>query len=69
MSASLGLALGPLPTQAKLAQLDTLFICGDSYSDAGNSGLLTQGIPPYISGSPPSPYANGRASNGRVAVE
>ena len=69
VSASLGLALGPLPTQAKLAQLDTLFVFGDSYSDAGNSGLLTKGIPPYISGFPPPPYANGRASNGPVAVE
>jgi len=31
--------------------------------------LLTKGIPPYISGFPPPPYANGRASNGPVAVE
>jgi len=69
VTASLGLALGPLPTQAKLAQLDKLFVFGDSYSDAGNSGLLTKGIPPYISGFPPPPYANGRASNGPVAVE
>ena len=44
--ASLGLALGSLPAQAKIAALETLFVFGDSYSDAGNSGLLTQGIPP-----------------------
>ena len=31
--------------------------------------MLTKGIPPYISGFPPPPYANGRASNGPVAVE
>lgn len=67
--ASLGLALGSLPAQAKIAALETLFVFGDSYSDAGNSGLLTQGIPPYLYGFPPPPYANGRVSNGPVAVE
>ncbi|MEB3259883.1 MAG: SGNH/GDSL hydrolase family protein [Cyanobacteriota bacterium] len=54
---------------AKLAQLDTLFVFGDSYSDAGNSGLLTQNIPPFLDGFPPLPYADGRVSNGPVAVE
>lgn len=67
--ASLGLALAALPAQAKVSQLKTLFVFGDSYSDAGNSGLLTTGMPPYLSGFPPPPYANGRASNGPVAVE
>ena len=68
--ASLGLALGSASAaQAKLSRLDKLFVFGDSYSDAGNSGLLTQGIPPYTNGFPPPPYANGRATNGPVAVE
>ncbi|MEB3318986.1 MAG: SGNH/GDSL hydrolase family protein [Cyanobacteriota bacterium] len=49
--------------------MDTLFVFGDSYADAGNSGLLTKGIPPYLFGFPPAPYAGGRASNGPVAVE
>jgi phospholipase/lecithinase/hemolysin len=67
--ACFGLVLGSRPAQAKLVQLDTLFVFGDSYSDAGNSGLLTMGIPPYVAGFPPYPYANGRTSNGPVAVE
>lgn len=67
--ASLALALGPLPSRAKVSQLQSLFVFGDSYSDAGNSGLLTKGMPPYLLGFPPAPYANGRASNGPVAVE
>ncbi|MEB3334069.1 MAG: SGNH/GDSL hydrolase family protein [Cyanobacteriota bacterium] len=66
--AGVALLLGALPTQAKLSQLETLFVFGDSYSDAGNSGLLTQAVLPP-SGFPPAPYANGRASNGPVAVE
>ncbi|MFN9629178.1 MAG: SGNH/GDSL hydrolase family protein [Cyanobacteriota bacterium] len=61
-------AVGSLPAPAKLAQLDTLFVFGDSYSDAGNSGLLTKAVVPPT-GYPPAPYANGRASNGPVAVE
>jgi phospholipase/lecithinase/hemolysin len=67
--ASLGLAFAQTPALAKLAQLDTLYAFGDSYSDAGNSGLLTTGIPPYTNGFPPVPYVGGRASNGPVAVE
>ncbi len=66
--ASLGLACGSSPARAKVAQLDTLFVIGDSFSDAGNSGLLTQSIPPFF-GFPPAPYAGGRTSNGPVAVE
>jgi outer membrane lipase/esterase len=62
------LVVGTLPAQAKLSQLDTLFVFGDSYSDAGNSGLLTKAVLPPT-GFPPAPYANGRASNGPVAVE
>jgi outer membrane lipase/esterase len=66
--ASLGLASGQAPALAKVTQLDTLFVFGDSYSDAGNSGLLTETIPPFF-GFPPSPYVGGRVSNGPVAVE
>ncbi|MFN9621847.1 MAG: SGNH/GDSL hydrolase family protein [Cyanobacteriota bacterium] len=68
-AATLAMALGAGPVAAKLSQLDTLFVFGDSYSDAGNSGLLTTGIPPFTTGFPPPPYANGRVSNGPVAVE
>jgi phospholipase/lecithinase/hemolysin len=51
------------PAQARLTSLDYLYVFGDSLSDGGNSGLLTDGA------FPPSPYSGGRASNGPVAVE
>ena len=60
---SLSLSIGlPLPAMAALQQLSSLFVFGDSLSDAGNSGLLTGGFPPF-------PYSDGRFSNGPVAVE
>mgnify|MGYP003337631967 FL=1 len=62
-----GWSLSVLPAGAKLRNLTKLAVIGDSYSDAGNSGLLTQshGYPAF-----PAPYyAGGRFSNGPVAVE
>ncbi len=56
------------PAAAALATLSDLFVFGDSLSDGGNSGLLTQAaLPP--TGFPPFPYFNGQYSNGPVAVE
>jgi len=67
-SALLGLALVPAAASARINKLERLVVIGDSYSDGGNSGLLTQlALPP--SGFPPSPYVGGRTSNGPVAVE
>src|SRR5262245_33497192 len=57
-----------LPATAALTTLSNLFVFGDSLSDGGNSGLLTQSLLPP-NGFPPSPYAGGRYSNGPVAVE
>lgn len=55
------------PAAAKLRSLSKLAVIGDSYSDAGNSGLLTQTtVPP---GFPFPAYANGRFTNGPVAME
>ncbi|MFM9109682.1 MAG: SGNH/GDSL hydrolase family protein [Prochlorococcaceae cyanobacterium] len=54
--------------QAGVRRLDRLVVIGDSLSDGGNSGLLTQTVLPP-SGFPPSPYVGGRVSNGPVAVE
>lgn len=66
----LALALPPFPAGAKILELEKLYVFGDSYSDAGNSGLLTFGNSVYPGGFPPSPpYAGGRVSNGPVAVE
>ncbi|MFM1799888.1 MAG: hypothetical protein RLZZ117_2166 [Cyanobacteriota bacterium] len=67
--ACLGVSVGQQAASAKVTQLETLYVFGDSYSDAGNSGLLTLGIPPFNNGFPPTPYADGRVSNGPVAVE
>jgi phospholipase/lecithinase/hemolysin len=52
----------PLPATAALQQLTSLFVFGDSLSDAGNSGIQTGGFPP-------PPYYNGQYSNGPVAVQ
>src|SRR5262245_53509639 len=57
-----------LPASAALTTLSNLFVFGDSLSDGGNSGLLTQS-PVLPTGFPPPPYAGGRYSNGPVAVE
>ena len=66
--ASLGLASGVPAAEAKVLELENLFVFGDSFSDAGNSGLLTTS-PQLPSGFPPPPYVGGRATNGPVAVE
>lgn len=65
--AVLGCGLSVMPAGAKLRSLTKLAVIGDSYSDAGNSGLLTQSAAPP--GFPFPFYANGRFSNGPVAVE
>lgn len=65
--AVLGCGLSAMPAGAKLRSLTKLAVIGDSYSDAGNSGLLTQSAAPP--GFPFPFYANGRFSNGPVAVE
>lgn len=67
MAAAL-LTLAGGPVQARLSQLNNLYVFGDSLSDSGNSGLLTQSYP-GASLFPPPPYAGGRASNGPVASE
>ncbi|MBL8397174.1 MAG: PEP-CTERM sorting domain-containing protein [Candidatus Accumulibacter sp.] len=67
---SLALTLGLSSTaQASLQQLSNLFVFGDSLSDGGNSGLLTQAATGGAITFPPAPYAGGRYSNGPVAVE
>jgi len=55
------------PATAGLTSLSSLFVFGDSLSDAGNSGLLTQSVAGFTF--PPSPYAPGQYSNGQVAVQ
>lgn len=66
--AAAAVALGGAPVQAKLSQLSSLYVFGDSLSDSGNSGLLTQSYPGGFF-FPPPPYANGRLTNGPVAAE
>ena len=64
------LALQPLAARADLLQISDMFVFGDSLSDGGNSGLITQaftGDPSVVF--PPPPYAGGRTSNGPTAVE
>lgn len=61
--------LQPLPAQARIDRLESLFVIGDSVLDGGNAGLRTR----IQSGGsvvfPPPPYADGRFSNGPTAVE
>ena len=60
----------PLPAQAGLIDLTSLFVFGDSLLDGGNSGLRTQQYtnnPNIVF--PPPPYYNGQYSNGPVAVQ
>lgn len=65
--ASAGYGLSLQPAEAKLSSLTNLVVIGDSYSDAGNSGLLTNAISPP--GYPYPYYADGRYSNGPVTLE
>jgi len=62
--ATIGLGALPLPAKASIPALTNLFVFGDSLSDGGKAGLLSNGTFP-----PSPPYAVGRASNGEVAVE
>jgi phospholipase/lecithinase/hemolysin len=55
------------PATAALTNLTSLFVFGDSLSDGGNSGLLTQAAAGFTF--PPPPYAPGQYSNGQVAVQ
>lgn len=52
---------------AGMQTLSNLFVFGDSLSDGGNSGLLTQAAAGVVY--PPPPYNNGQYANGPVAVE
>lgn len=63
----LSLALPPLGTRAAPLTITDMFVFGDSLSDAGNSGLLTQAFGGTVF--PPAPYAGGRYSNGPTMVE
>ncbi|MFN6134204.1 MAG: SGNH/GDSL hydrolase family protein [Synechococcaceae cyanobacterium] len=68
--AFLGWGFSSQPAAAKLRNLSKLAVIGDSYSDGGTSGLRTQSA--FYPGSPGFPfpyYANGRFTNGPVAVE
>jgi phospholipase/lecithinase/hemolysin len=59
----------PGMAHAAISQLTSLFVFGDSLSDGGNSGLLSQAATGGAFTFPPPPYAGGRVSNGPVAVE
>ena len=59
--------LGTLPAKAKISSLSNLFSFGDSLSDSGNSKSISQSANGTTF--PPSPYYDGRYSNGPVAVE
>ena len=52
------LALQPLAARAELLEISDMFVFGDSLSDGGNSGLLTQAAAGVVF--PPPPYADGR---------
>lgn len=57
----------PAAANASLQTLSDLFVFGDSLSDGGNSGLVSQAAAGFTF--PPPPYYNGQYSNGPVAVE
>ena len=61
------LALQPLVARADLLTISDMFVFGDSLSDGGNSGLLTQAAAGVVF--PPPPYAGGRYTNGLTAIE
>lgn len=65
--ATLAFALQPIAGRAERLEITDIFVFGDSLSDAGNSGLLTQAFGGTVF--PPAPYAGGRFSNGPTAVE
>jgi phospholipase/lecithinase/hemolysin len=59
----------PASANASLQTLSNLFVFGDSLSDGGNSGLVSQKATGGTVTFPPQPYYNGQYSNGPVAVE
>lgn len=59
----------PVAAHASLQTLSSLFVFGDSLSDGGNSGLVSQAATGGTVTFPPPPYYNGQYSNGPVAVE
>ncbi len=59
----------PASANASLQMLSSLFVFGDSLSDGGNSGLVSQAATGGTVTFPPQPYYNGQYSNGPVAVE
>ncbi len=59
----------PVAANASLQELTNLYVFGDSLSDGGNSGLVSQQATGGVVTFPPSPYYNGQYSNGPVAVE
>jgi outer membrane lipase/esterase len=63
LAALLSAALPITAARAGVASLSNLFVFGDSLSDSGNAGVLTEG------NFTPSPFVGNRASNGPVAVE
>jgi hypothetical protein len=61
-------ALGlPLSAGAAMQSMSNLFVFGDSLSDGGNSGIVSDAA--IGAAFPPFPYYNGQYSNGPVAVE
>jgi phospholipase/lecithinase/hemolysin len=66
-AAAAALALHPFASRADLLTISDMFVFGDSLSDGGNSGLLTQAGAGVVF--PPSPYVGGRYTNGPTAVE
>jgi len=65
--AAAALSLHPIAARAELLTISDMFVFGDSLSDGGNSGLLTQAAAGVVF--PPEPYAGGRYTNGPTAVE
>ena len=61
------LAVQPIAVRAELLEISDMFVFGDSLSDGGNSGLISQAAAGFSF--PPAPYAGGRFSNGPTAVE
>jgi phospholipase/lecithinase/hemolysin len=65
--ATLAFALQPIAGRAERLEITEMFVFGDSLSDGGNAGLITQAFAGTVF--PPAPYAGGRFSNGPTAVE
>ena len=67
-AASLALGLVSVPVQAGISY-SSLFVFGDSLSDAAGGSNVNPFAPNQGGLVPPAPYAGGRFSNGKVAVE